>query len=66
MSLCIETCAVVGCAKRVFDYAETGSGLFGDDRLTAGFCVKHWDADLLPLDDTWYEMHKAPVGWQDR
>jgi len=66
MSLVVETCAVEGCDKQVFDYAETGSGLFGDDRLTAGFCLKHWDADLVPVDGKWYEMDNAPEGWRHR
>jgi len=56
--LVVETCAVVGCEKPVFDYAETGSGLFGDDRLTAGSCVKHSDAELVLVGGKWYEMDK--------
>jgi hypothetical protein len=66
MSLCVETCAVIGCETPVFDYAETSSGLVGDDRLTAGFCLKHWGAQLVSVDGKWYEMDKAPQGWQDR
>jgi hypothetical protein len=64
--LVIETCAVVGCEKPVLDYAETGSGVFGDERLTAGFCAGHRDAELVSVDGKWYEMDKAPNGWRDR
>jgi hypothetical protein len=64
--LVVETCAVVGCEKPVFDHVETGSGLFGDNRLTAGFYLKHWGAGLVSVEGMWYEMDKAPEGWQDR
>jgi len=64
--LVVETCAVVGCEAPIFDYAQTGTGFFGDDRLTAGFCVKHWCAELVSVDGKWYEMDKAPKGWRDR
>jgi hypothetical protein len=66
MSLCVETCAVAGCEEPVFDYAQTGTGLFGDDRIRAGFCAKHWESELVPVDGKWYEMDKAPEVWRDR
>jgi hypothetical protein len=50
----------------MFNYAVTGTGLFGDDRMTAGFCAKHWDAELVPVGGKWYEMDDAPEGWRDQ